>query len=155
MRILVNEFCGHAFPIELSRELARRGHSVLHVYFADNHSTPKGDLDSGRNGCSNFAIEGLHVPMKFSKHSIRTRRRVDIAYGHAVASRAVAFRPHVVISANMPLDGQRILQSAAESQNAKFIFWLQDIYSSAVRFVLKRKLAPLSAIARSEEHTSE
>jgi glycosyltransferase involved in cell wall biosynthesis len=147
MRILVNEFCGHAFPIELSRELARRGHSVLHVYFADNHSTPKGDLDSGRNGCSNFAIEGLHVPMKFSKHSIRTRRRVDIAYGHAVASRAVAFRPHVVISANMPLDGQRILQSAAESQNAKFIFWLQDIYSSAVRFVLKRKLAPLSAIA--------
>ena len=147
MRILVNEFCGHPFQIELSRELAQRGHTVMHVYFADNHSTPKGDTESGRSGSSNFVIEGLHVPMKFSKHSIRTRRRVDIAYGKAVASRAAAFRPDVVISANMPLDGQRILLDAAKLQNAKFIFWLQDIYSSAVRFVLKRKLGLLSTIA--------
>jgi glycosyltransferase involved in cell wall biosynthesis len=146
MRILVNEFCGHAFQIELSRELARRGHQVLHLYFADNLSTPKGDTESGPRGTSNFAIEGLHVPMKFSKHSILTRRSVDIAYGKAVAAKVASFRPDIVISANMPLDAQNVLQRAARQQNAKFYFWLQDVYSSAVRFVLKKKLGMLSGM---------
>ena len=146
MRILVNEFCGHAFQIELSRELACRGHDVLHLYFADNLSTPKGDVESSAQGRSSFAIEGLHVPMEFSKHSIRTRRKADIAYGQAAAARVVSFRPDVVISANMPLDAQNILQKAAKRHDAKFVFWLQDVYSSAIRFVLKRKLGPLAGI---------
>ena|ERR1700722_9814255 len=146
MRILVNEFCGHAFQIELSRELARRGHSVLHTYFADNLSTPKGDIESKGNDSTNFMIEGLHVPMKFNKHSIRSRRAADIAYGNAVAAKVVAFRPDVIISANMPLDAQNVLQKAAKAENAKFVFWLQDVYSFAVRFVLKKKLGPLAVI---------
>jgi len=147
MRILVNEFCGHAFQIELSRELARRGHQVLHVFYADNLSTPKGDIESGQGESGNLAIEGLHLPMVFSKHSIRTRRKADIAYGKAVAEKAAAFRPDVVVSANMPLDAQNILQQEARRQNAKFVFWLQDVYSFAIRFVLRKKLGPLSGIA--------
>lgn len=147
MRILVNDFCGHGSPIGLSRELVRRGHQVLHVYFADNLSTPKGDTESSERDSLNLVIEGLHVPMKFSKHSIVTRRRADIAYGKAVAERVVAFKPDVVISANMPLDGQEILQRATREQNAKFIFSLQDVYSFAIRFVLKRKFRPLAILA--------
>jgi glycosyltransferase involved in cell wall biosynthesis len=147
MRILVNEFCGHAFQAELSRELARRGHQVLHLYFADNLSTPKGDVEPGDQNFANFTVEGLHVSMKFSKHSVRTRRKADIAYGKAVAAKVLAFRPDVVISANMPLDAQNILQGAARRQKAKFVFWLQDVYSFAVRFVLKRKLGTLAGIA--------
>jgi glycosyltransferase involved in cell wall biosynthesis len=143
----LNDFCGHAFPIELSRELARRGHLILHIYFADNQSTPKGETEAGPGIHANLAIEGLHVPMKFSKHSIRTRRKVDIAYGKAVAARAIDFRSDVVISSNMPLDAQNVLQRAARQQGAKFIFWLQDIYSFAVRFVLKRKLGRLAGMA--------
>jgi glycosyltransferase involved in cell wall biosynthesis len=83
----------------------------------------------------------------FSKHSIRTRRKADIAYGKAVAEKAAAFRPDVVVSANMPLDAQNILQQEARRQNAKFVFWLQDVYSFAIRFVLRKKLGPLSGIA--------
>ena len=147
MRILVNEFCGHAFQVELSRELARRGHQVLHLYFADNLSTPKGNIEPGENEPPNFAVEGMHISMKFSKHSVKTRRKVDIAYGKAVAARGAAFRPDVVISANMPLDAQNILFAEARRQNAKCVFWLQDVYSFAVRFVLKKKLGPLAGIA--------
>ena len=146
MRILLNDFCGHASQIALSRELARRGHTVLHVYFADNLSTPKGDTEVGEHGAGSLAIEGLHVPMKFSKHSIRTRRKVDCAYGRAVAEKIFSFEPDIVISANMPLDAQKIAQMAAKKQNAKFIFSLQDVYSSAVRFVLKKKLGSLSGL---------
>lgn len=147
MRILLNDFCGHAFPIELSSELARRGHSVLHVYFADNESTPKGRIDAAQSNTVDLTIEGLRVPMKFAKHSVCTRRKVDIAYGRAVSAKVIDFRPDVVISSNMPLDAQQVLQASAGREGAEFIFWLQDIYSSAVRFVLKRKLGWLAGIA--------
>lgn len=147
MRILLNDFCGHAFPIELSRELARRDHSILHVYFADNESTPKGKTESEQSDAVNLAIEGLHVPIKFNKHSIRTRRKVDIAYGREFAAKVIVFRPDVVISSNMPLDAQSVLQETTRQQGAKFIFWLQDVYSCAVRFVLNKKLGWLAGIA--------
>jgi len=144
MRILLNDFCGHASQIALSRELARREHRVLHLYFADNVSTPKGNTEAEEHSDDDFSIEGLHVPMEFSKHSLRTRRKADLAYGRAVAERIFSFKPDIVISANMPLDAQSIAQKAARKQNAKFIFSLQDVYSSAVRFVLKRRLGNLS-----------
>ncbi|SPE32302.1 conserved hypothetical protein [Candidatus Sulfotelmatomonas gaucii] len=144
MRILVNDFSGGSYETELSRELARRGHNILHVFFADNVSTPKGEIRSKAGDTSCFEIEGLHVPLKFSKHSIRTRRRADIAYGKAVAGKVAAFKPDVIISANMPLDAQDILQKTARKHNAKFVFWMTEVYSFAMRFVLQRKLGPLS-----------
>jgi len=139
MRILINDFCGHAFPLEMSRELARRGHTVLHIYFADNHSTPKGHTQVSKNDPEGLMIEGLHIGREFSKHSLLTRRQADIEYGRVTASRVEMFRPEVVVSGNMPLDAQAILQRAAHRYDARFVFWLQDVYCLAARFVLRRK----------------
>jgi colanic acid biosynthesis glycosyl transferase WcaI len=139
MRIFVNEFCGHPFQMELSRELARMGHDVCHVYFADNVSTPKGQTEKRREDSKRLAIEGLHITRAFEKHSILKRRQADVEYGDVAARRMEAFRPDVVISANMPLDAQVILQRAARRQGARFVFWLQDVYSVAARFVLRKK----------------
>jgi glycosyltransferase involved in cell wall biosynthesis len=145
MRILVNEFCGHPFGMQLSRELARRGHEVCHVYFADNKSTPKGSACS--TPLPGLTIEGLHIQRAFAKHGLFSRRAADIEYGQAVASRATQFRPDVVISGDMPLDGQRILLEATHNLNARFIFWLQDVYCLAVQFVLRRKAPLLASLA--------
>lgn len=139
MRILINDFCGHAFPLEMSRELARRGHTVLHAYFADNTSTPKGHTQVRKGDPKGLMIEGLHISRGFSKHSLLTRRQADIEYGKVSALRVEQFRPDVVVSANMPLDAQAILQRSARRYNARFIFWLQDVYCLAARFVLQRK----------------
>lgn len=143
MRILINEFCGHPFQMELSRELARRGHDVLHTYFADNHSTPKG---CGANGdpLTSLKIEGVHIRREFIKHGLLSRRAADIEYGEAIAARVRQFHPDVVMSANMPLDGQRVLLKASKKAGARFVFWLQDVYSTAVRFVLSKKLPVLA-----------
>ncbi len=146
MRIVVNDFAGGAQPLELSRELARRGHRVRHVFFADNLSTPQGETRIRECDPPSFAIEGLHLPMKFSKLSILARRKADVAYGKAVAAEVAKFEPNVVISANMPLDAQTILLESARKHNAKFFFWMTDVYSSAVRFVLKKKLRALSGL---------
>jgi colanic acid biosynthesis glycosyl transferase WcaI len=146
LRVLVNDFCGHPFQLDLSRELARRGHHVLHIYFAGNHSTPKGDTVSVSGSKGSIAIEGLHIQSEFAKHSLLTRRSADIAYGKAAAASLARFAPDLVISANMPLDAQNILQQAARRHHAKFIFWLQDVYSYAVEFVLRKKLGRLAAM---------
>jgi colanic acid biosynthesis glycosyl transferase WcaI len=146
MRIFVNEFCGHAFQIELSRELARMGHQVHHVFFADNTSTPKGHTQRRLGDPPGLKIEGLHITRPFEKHSILKRRQADVEYGQVVAAKVHEFRPHVVISANMPLDGQKILQLAARREDARFVFWLQDVYSVAAKFVLAKKSRLLAEI---------
>ena len=143
MRILINDFCGHPFPMEMSRELARRGHIVYHAYFADNKSTPKG-MDSNGESHPNLTIEGLHIRRAFNKHGLITRRAADIEYGMVVASQMRMFRPDVVMSSNMPLDGQHILLDESKKSGARFVFWLQDIYSIAVRFVLRRRARTLA-----------
>jgi colanic acid biosynthesis glycosyl transferase WcaI len=145
MRIFVNEFCGHPFQIQLSRELAIRGHEVEHVYFSGNTSTPKGAVED-TNISENLTINGLNIKREFEKHSIRSRRAADIEYGNVVAEAVVKFKPDVVLSANMPLDGQKILLKATKKQNAKFVYWLQDVYSMAVRFVLARRQKMLANI---------
>jgi glycosyltransferase involved in cell wall biosynthesis len=143
MRIFVNDFSGHPFQIQLSREFAKRGHEVEHVYFSGNTSTPKGAVHHSHVH-HNLKIHGLHIRRKFAKHSIRNRRAADIEYGIEVAKAVHKFRPHAVLSSNMPLDGQKILIEAARKHDAKFVFWLQDVYSMAVRFVLGRKLKILA-----------
>ena len=145
MRIFVSEFCGHPFQIQLSRELVIRGHQVEHVYFSGNTSTPKGAVED-ISTADGLRVVGLNILRAFEKHSIRSRRAADIEYGTVVAEAISRFKPDVVLSANMPLDAQKILLQAARKQNAKFIYWLQDVYSMAVRFVLARKQKLLATI---------
>jgi glycosyltransferase involved in cell wall biosynthesis len=137
MRIFINEFSGHPFQIQLSRELARRGHVVEHVFFSGN-TTPKGTISN--NSTPNLNIYGLSIQAEFAKHSIRRRRTGDIEYGKVAAEAARRFKPDVILSSNMPPDGQRILLREARVQNARFIYWLQDLYGLAVRFVLSRRI---------------
>jgi len=43
LKIVVHDYSGHPFQVELSRELARRGHTVHHCY-SDSISTWQGAL---------------------------------------------------------------------------------------------------------------
>jgi len=147
LRLLINDFAGSPFQIQLSRELAQTGHTVLHTYFADNDTTPKGMTTVKADDPRGFAIEPVSFGRQFKKHSLLSRRRADIAYGKAVSDRVRVFLPDVVLSANMPLDGQKILMQASQQSNAKFIFWLQDVLSIGIEFVLRKKHVPLAMLA--------
>ena len=48
MKLLVHDFCGHPFTLELAVELADRGHDVDYVYFG-SETNPKGDFEDARN----------------------------------------------------------------------------------------------------------
>src|ERR1700722_414695 len=145
MRILVNDYAGHPFQLQLSRELARRGHTMLHTYFADAQG-PKGKLESPSDAGIGLTIVGIRIDQKFAHYSAISRRSADCAYGRKLAAQVAQFRPDVVISANTPLDAQRRLISATHKQGGKFIFWMQDLLGHAVEFVLRRKRVPLASL---------
>jgi colanic acid biosynthesis glycosyl transferase WcaI len=144
-RILINDYCGHPFQVELSRELARRGHEVLHVYSADDQ-TPKGDLLPGDADPTTFLIEGLSLGKPIQKYNLVRRRQQERAYGELMCRRIEAFRPDVVIGSNNPLEAQNQIGSYCRRRAIPFIFWLQDIHSDAIKSILSQKSVAAGAL---------
>lgn len=138
MRVLVSDYSGHPFQVQLSRELARRGHEVMHTYSA-GFQTPKGNLVVTKDDPAGFAIQPVRNSKPFAKSSFFTRRSQEIEIGHELAQLCASYQPDIVVSSNAPLDTQRIFQKAVKGQGAKFVFWLQDIYSEAIGRVVPRR----------------
>ena len=142
MRILVSDYSGHPFQVQLSRELARRGHAVTHSY-STRFQTPKGNLRVSESDPDGFGIVPVSNSKPFAKSSFFARRRQEVEIGNELAKLVETFEPDVVVSSNAPLDAQRILQRAATMHGAKFVFWLQDIYSEAIGRVVPQRFPVL------------
>jgi colanic acid biosynthesis glycosyl transferase WcaI len=141
MRIMVNDYAGHPFQIQLSRSLALAGHDVLHTFFADNN-TPKGGVERRPDDPRNFSVEPVSIVREFKKHALLARWLADVDFGKALSERLRSFRPELVLSANMPLDAQRVLLKAAHAAQARFVVWLQDVLSVGIEFALRKKGIP-------------
>jgi colanic acid biosynthesis glycosyl transferase WcaI len=141
MRIVVCDYSGHPFQIELSRSLAARGHSVLHLHFAE-FQTPKGAVTALAGDAPTFTVEAVSLGQPFAKDKFLRRRSQELRIGTLIAERALRFDPDIVIGCNMPLDAQRRLQRASARAGAAFVFWLQDIYSAAIGHYLGERLGP-------------
>lgn len=144
LRVLVHDFAGHPFQVELSRELARRGFKVLHLYFSDGQ-TPKGDLVPRCDDPPGFQAEGIDIGESFRKHSYVARLRQERLYGRLLSTRIREYGPDVVMSANSAIDSQSMALQATHALGAGFVSWVQDIYSVAVDRLLRRKLLVVGA----------
>jgi colanic acid biosynthesis glycosyl transferase WcaI len=138
VRILVHDYAGHPFQVQLSRELGRRGHQVWHLSSADVQ-TPKGRLESDADSRDRLTVLDLSLGQGVKKDSFIRRRSQEIAFGRLVAANIARIRPDVVISGNAPLDTQYQILRATRRENARFVFWVQDIYSEAVRRILSSR----------------
>jgi colanic acid biosynthesis glycosyl transferase WcaI len=145
MRIVISDYSGHPFQVELSRALARRGHEVLHLHFAE-FQTPKGKLRRLPDDPPGFAVEGLSLSCRFDKRAFLRRRIWEARVGALAASRALAFRADVVVGCNMPLDAQRKLQRACGTGRVAFVFWQQDVYSEAIYHYLAERFGFLGEV---------
>jgi glycosyltransferase involved in cell wall biosynthesis len=144
MKILVHDYAGHPFPTSLSRELARRGHDVLHAFFGGDKG-PKGALRLCEGDGENLRFEPLSIFQKYDKGSFVRRRFADISYGKNVARLIEHEKPNLVISGNTPTEAQSFIVTACKTNKATFIYWVQDFYSVAVSSILKRKLGLIGA----------
>ena len=139
LRVLIHDYAGHAFQVQLSRELARRGHEVLHLYAVSN-PTPKGALVRRPSDPPCFTIEGLTVPSPYERYSFVKRWRHEIAYGRILAERLARWHPDVAISCNTPLDAQRLMLKSCRRHAVPFVFWVQDLFGVATRTILRRNI---------------
>ena len=137
MRIHINDYGGYAFILSLSEALASRGHEILHTYCASLQTTPPG-MNQVVN--DNLEVRGLDVGSPLNKYNFLKRWQQERIYGRLAADACAAFNPEVVLSANMPLDAQRMLLKQSRKMNARFFFWLQDMLGIAARDILSRKL---------------
>lgn len=130
LRVLVHDFAGHPFQIDLSRSLARRGHQVLHVY-CESYTSGKGRFDVGEDE-QNLSVTGVPVGERFARYSPLRRIQQELRYGRRFNRVAEDFRPDVVLACNVPLVAQRVCARWFRRNQVPWVFWLQDLYSVAV-----------------------
>ena len=140
MHLLLHDYGGHAFIVQLSRALARRGHRVSHLYNASNPTTPKGGLARRQDDPDTLRIEGIALPRPMDKRAFVQRWRLERLYGRKLAARIADLQPDVVICANAPLDAVRALDAACRARGTPWVFWLQDLMGEATDRVLRGKL---------------
>ena len=154
MRIFVHDYAGHPFGLELSRELARRGHVVRNAYFADDQG-PKGAVASQAGDPEGFSIQPITIGLPYSKANLVRRHFLDGVYGAAAGRALAAFRPDVALVANTPLNALGVMQRVAARRAVPFVVWLQDIFGLAAATLLKSRWAGAGQVAalhyRSEE----
>jgi glycosyltransferase involved in cell wall biosynthesis len=138
MRILVHDYCGHPFQVQLSRALAKRNHQVLHIY-SGSFQTPHGNLKKVAADPENFNCLPIYLSKPFAKYSFLKRRFQEVEYGNLLNEEAGKFDPDVIISANAPLDVQNILLKRQKRKGVKFIFWVQDLVGIAINNHLIKK----------------
>ncbi|HEY3935865.1 MAG TPA: glycosyltransferase family 4 protein [Bryobacteraceae bacterium] len=154
MKILVNDFAGHPFQFQLSRELVRRGHKVMHTYFADL-SGPKGQLCPVGCEAVRLSVEPLRVGKNFNRYSYLERLKAHRQYVGLLKTKVSQFQPDVVISGNMPTDAQHSLNAECIRRNIRFVHWVQDFYALALETLLCRKLGVLGKAAAAPFHFLE
>lgn len=144
MRIIVHDYVGHPFEVQLSRELARRGHEVLHLY-CGSMLTPRGDLKRGPHDPAGFQIHSIDLGETIPKTSFFRRFQLESIYGHKLVAECDRFRPDVVLSANTPSIPEMRLAKWCARNRVRLVTWIQDIYGLAAYRLLRKKIPLIGA----------
>jgi colanic acid biosynthesis glycosyl transferase WcaI len=144
VRILVHDYCGHPFQIQLSRALARRGHTVLHIY-SNSVQSPHGQLVTHED-LPTFTLTAINLPSSVRKYSLGRRYAQERHYAYLLETECRRFRPDIVLSANTPLFVQKVLQRTTKYINGRFIFWLQDLLGVGIHNMLSQRIPILGAL---------
>jgi len=144
MKILHHDFGRHAFPVQLSRALAARGHSVLHLY-AGSNNTPMGNLNTGPGDPPGFECRAIDTGREYRKYAYIQRWWQERAYAARLAQTIRAWQPDVVLECTGPTDGHRAALTASKQAGARYVYWLQDVNGVAAYNLLKKKVPVLGA----------
>jgi colanic acid biosynthesis glycosyl transferase WcaI len=138
VRVAVHDYAGHPFQAELSRELARRGHDILHLY-SSAITTPRGALQRALDDPLTFDVEPVDLKAKIDRDRLFERRRLEAEHGRRVVERLRTFAPEVVLSSNAPLEAQKRISSYCKSDGISFVYWVQDLIGEAAKRLLRER----------------
>lgn len=148
MRILVHDYAGHPFQVQLSRGLAGRGHTVLHSYSAATQ-TPRGELTVRDDDPKTLEIKPIHLDGQktIAKYNFLERFKLETEYGHKLVDCCAQFRPEVVLSANTPSLAQASLAKWCTKSGSRLVNWIQDLYGVAAKTILTKKIPVVGHLA--------
>jgi glycosyltransferase involved in cell wall biosynthesis len=146
MRIVVHDYVGYAFPAQLARALACRGHDVLFLH-CSSFVAGKGRVEPSEGDPPTLAFDSVRLAGSFAKYDVRRRIAHERETGRELARRVAVFSADVVLSSNAPLIVQRVLLRTAHANGGRFVFWQQDVISAAARRVLGQRSRLVGATA--------
>lgn len=139
MHIIIHDYSGHPFQVQLSRELSRRGHRIQHWYCA-SYSTGHGKLKRVPGDPDSFSIKPLSMGSDFSRYSPFKRVAQELTYGLQLGWRLARARADVAIICNTPLLAHLVAAQICQWAGTPMIFWQQDLYSCAIGLEAKKAL---------------
>ncbi len=139
MRVLIHDFAGHPFQMQLSRKLAERHQSVVHAYPV-GLAGPKGRLTLNASDPTSLSVEAIRLSSQFNKYSPHRRFITQRKYARDLKRLIARLQPDVVLSANTPIDIQAELLWYCRQKNIGFVHWVQDVYCEAIAYFVRRKL---------------
>ena len=143
MRILLHDYSGHPFQVELSRELSRRGHDVTHSY-CDAYTSGKGHLSAEPGETIRFDPIGVGVVI--AKMSFGKRLLQELRFGVELVRQVRRTRPDVVMASNVPIPTLVILAFVLRLRGIPWVLWHQDVQAVAIRSFAGSKLSRSFAV---------
>ncbi len=137
MRILVHDYSGHPFQVELSSELARRGHDVTHSY-CEAHVSGKGNLGDPTSEVTFLPMGRDEV---VDKLNFKRRLVQELRFGVQLIRQIRAGRPDVVMIGNAPVPMMLVTTAYLAVRRLPWVLWQQDVQGVAMKSFAGEKLS--------------
>ena len=115
-KIVIHDYAGHPFQLDLSIALAENGYETYHIYT----SSSGGPKAAFKRNIKNLNIINFSVTNIDKKNFIK-RYFQEYNYGKKLVFEINKINPDVVISANTPLSAQNLICKWCNNNNKKFI----------------------------------
>ncbi|MFE6622085.1 glycosyltransferase family 4 protein [Streptomyces sp. NPDC057740] len=144
MRILVHDYSGHPFQVQLSRELARRGHDVVHST-CPAYVSGKGNLAEDPVVGLRFVTIGERVVL--DKGAYVRRLFQETRLGLELARQVRREKPDVAMLGNLPIPTLVVAAAALVALRIPWVLWHQDITAVALKSFAAAGVSRLMGIA--------
>ena len=125
-RIVLDDFAGHAFMLDLAEALQRAGNDTTYTY-CDTNLSPHAAFDDAE-----VPVQPISTRRPFEKYSIARRVINELEYGWGSARVLRRRRAEVSILNNLPLLSLAAPLLVGRLIGAHRIVWLQDVQSGLV-----------------------
>ena len=143
MRILVHDYSGHPFQAQLSRELARRGHDVVHST-CTAYVSGKGNL-AGEVPGLRFVTIGDSTALR--KEAYFHRLRQETLLGLELARQVRRERPDVALLSNLPIPVLVVAAAVLRRLRIPWVLWHQDVTAVALKSFAAADVAKSMGVA--------
>jgi glycosyltransferase involved in cell wall biosynthesis len=145
VRIVVHDFAGHPGQLQLSRELARRGHRIEHQFCA-SVTTGRGATARRANDPASFVIRPITLSREFARYSPLVRALQELHYGWLMSRATIAARPDIALFANVPTVPLLLTAMILRARGIPYVLWWQDVFSEAVGVIARRRLGRIGGL---------